>query len=159
MYGGRVDLTRLDQVLDLGDRDPACGCALRVEVGRGVAVHQVAVPVPLPGMHQCEVGPDPPLEDIGDTIELPSLLGRRHHRHPARGVVAPRQPAVGDLGTDPCRCIEGRYAHPSGPQPLGQRALRGQFHLELAREELAGELLVLPHVGGDCPANSLVLQQ
>lgn len=82
VYGGRVDLTRLDQVLDLGDRDPACGCALRVEVGRGVAVHQVAVPVPLPGMHQCEVGPDPPLEDIGDTIELPSLLGRRHHRHP-----------------------------------------------------------------------------
>ncbi len=60
-----------------------------------------AVPVPTAGMHQCEIGPDPPLEDMvtpsnstvslaGDTTPPP---GRRSR----------------DLGAPtPCHCIEAR---------------------------------------------------
>ena len=41
----RVDLAGLDQLLDLGDRDPAGHGAQRVEVARRLVEHQVAVPV------------------------------------------------------------------------------------------------------------------
>jgi hypothetical protein len=48
---------------------------------------------------------------------------------------------------------------PSNPQPLGQRALRGEVDLDLALQVLLGEELVLAHVGGDHPADLLGLQQ
>src|SRR5690625_4592713 len=40
-----VDVAGFDQVLDLGDGDPPGRRALRVEVGRGLPVDQVAVPI------------------------------------------------------------------------------------------------------------------
>ncbi len=72
---GGVDLSGLDELLDLGDRDPAGRGTVRVEVGGGLPVDEVAVPVALPGVHQREVGADGPLENVGDTVELAGLLG------------------------------------------------------------------------------------
>jgi hypothetical protein len=68
----RPDLADVDQVLDLGDGDPARGRAQRVEVARALAVDEVAGAVALPGVDQCEVGDDRLLEDVrprltGDT--------------------------------------------------------------------------------------------
>ncbi len=114
MHRGGIDLSGLDEMLNLSDRDPAGGGALRVEVGGRRAVHQVAVPVALPGMYQREVGADPTLENVGEAVELAGLLGRRHHRNRARCVVAPRQAAVGDLSADPGRRVERRDAHAPG---------------------------------------------
>src|SRR4051794_27491671 len=51
VYVVRADLTRLDELLDLGDGHPAAHRGERVEVARRLPEHQVAVPVPLPGPH------------------------------------------------------------------------------------------------------------
>src|SRR5947208_59148 len=53
-----VELTGLHEVLDLGDADPPAHRRQRVEVARGVAIDEVAVPVALPGADQPEVGDD-----------------------------------------------------------------------------------------------------
>ncbi len=42
---------------------------------------------------------------------------------------------------------------------LGQGALRGEDHLQLAGKVLPGELLVLPHVGADGAPDPAVLEQ
>src|ERR1700743_75312 len=81
VHGGGVNLSGFDEEFHLGDGDPSGGCALRVEVAGGLAVHQVAVPVTFPCVHQREVGADAALEDIGDTVELAGLLGGRHDGH------------------------------------------------------------------------------
>ena len=60
----RVELAGLDELLDLGDRDPPAHRGERVEVARRVAVDEVAVPVALPGAHQPEVGDDRLLQDV-----------------------------------------------------------------------------------------------
>src|SRR5262249_1741997 len=57
-----VDLARLDELFDLGDRDPAGHRAQRVEVARGLVVDEVAVPITHRGPHQREVAHDAELE-------------------------------------------------------------------------------------------------
>ena len=51
-----IELARLDQLLDLGDRDAAGGGHHRIEVARGLAVDEVAVGVALPRLDEREVG-------------------------------------------------------------------------------------------------------
>jgi hypothetical protein len=75
-----------------------------------------------------------------------SLAGEATATLPSGGVVAPGQPALGDLGADAGRGEEGRDPAAAGAQPLGQGALRGQLDLQLAGQVLAGELLVLADV-------------
>jgi hypothetical protein len=71
----------------------------RVEVARGLAEDEVAVPVALPGPHQAEVGDDRLLEHVLLAVEdRVSLAARRPHV--AVAVVPPRQAALGDLGAD-----------------------------------------------------------
>src|SRR6478609_2328346 len=76
----RFQLARVHEVLDLGDGDPPAHRRQRVEVARGVAVDEVAVPVALPGPDQPEVGGDRLLEDVlpGAVLrgELSGLLRR-----------------------------------------------------------------------------------
>src|SRR5215203_3682692 len=154
---GRVDLLGpdlpdVDHLLDLGDRDPPGRGAQRVEVARALAVDEVAGAVALPGVDQREVGDDRLLEDVRPRLardgQLAGLLDRRRDRHRPVGGVAPGQAALRDLGADAGRREEGRDAGAAGAQPLGERALRRQLDLELAGEELPGELLVLADVGG-----------
>ena len=49
--GGHIDLARLDQMLDLGDRHLAGGRHDGIEVARGLAIDEVALAVGLPGVH------------------------------------------------------------------------------------------------------------
>ena len=94
------------------------------------------------------------LEHVVAATEATHLLGGRGDLDRPVAVVPPRQAAVGDLGADAGRGVEGRDAGPAGPQPLGEGALRRQLDLELAAEVLAGELLVLADVGGHHPADA-----
>ena len=118
---------------------------------------------PLPAPDQAEVGADRLLEHVRPRLavdlEVLGLLGRGGERDVAVRVVAPRQAALGDLGADAGDREERRDADAAGAQPLGERALRGQLDLELAVQVLALELLVLPDVRGDHPADPLVLEQ
>ena len=154
-----VQLARLHEFLDLGDGDLPGHGAERVEVHRGGVEDEVAVAVALPGVHEAEIGGQRLLEDIVGAVEAADLLRRGGDRDVAVGVVLLRQAAVGHLGADAGRRVERRDPRPAGTQLLGQRALRGEDHLELAGEVLPGELLVLPHVGADGAADPAVLQQ
>src|SRR5690606_21331209 len=53
-----VQLAGLDELLDLRDGDPAAHRGERVEVARGLAEDEIAVPVALPRPHEPEVGDD-----------------------------------------------------------------------------------------------------
>ena len=119
-----VEFAGFDELLDLGDRDPAGHGAQRVEVARRRVVDEVAVPVAAGRADEREVGDDPVLQHVVPAAELADLLRRRGDRDRAVGVVAPRQPTVGDQGADAGRGVERRDARAAGPQPLGQRALR-----------------------------------
>ena len=96
---------------------------------------------------------------ISLAVEGADLLRRGRQRDRAVGVVAPRQPALGDQGADTGRGEERADAGAAGAQPLGERALRGELDGQLAGEVLPGELLVLPDVGRDDAADPPRLQQ
>ncbi len=143
-------LAGLDQLLDLRDRHPSGHRAQRVEVAGGVTEDEVAVAVTTPGADQPEVGHDGPLQDerarpFGG-VELARVLWRAGHGHVPPVVIAPWQTTVRDLGADPGRGVEGGNPGTAGSQPLGQRALRRQLHLELPAQVLPLELLVLTDV-------------
>ena len=121
------------------------------------------MPVALPGADQAEVGGDGLLEHVGALHpvdgEVARVLGRGGHRHGAVAVVAQGHAALGDLGARAGDRVERRDARAPGAQLLRERALRGQLDLELAGQVLPLELLVLPDVGRDHPADPLVAQQ
>ena len=70
----------------------------------------------------------------------------------ARAALAVELPfflALGDVGAHPGAGEESGNARAAGADALGKRALRIELDLELAREILLGEQLVLAHVGRD----------
>ncbi|MDQ0708221.1 hypothetical protein QFZ52_000873 [Arthrobacter woluwensis] len=74
-------------------------------------------------------------------------------------VVLLGQAALGDLRADAGRRVEGGDARATGSELLRQGALRGEDHFELTRQVLAGELLVLTHIGADRAADAAVGEQ
>jgi hypothetical protein len=54
--------------------------------------------------------------------------------------------ALGHQGADAGLGVEAGNARAAGAHPLGQRALRAEFHLQLTRKILALEFLVLAHI-------------
>ena len=74
-------------------------------------------------------------------------------------MVAPRQATVGDQGADTGRGEERADPATAGAQPLGQRALRGEFDGQFAGQVLPSELLVLSDVGRDDSGDPACLQQ
>ena len=121
----------LDQLLDLGDRDPPAVADHRVEVARGLPVDEVAEAVGLPRGHEGEVADDAALEDVLPPVEFAGLLPLGDDRAVAAGVKK-----AGD-------------ARAAGADPLGERPLRAELQLELAGQVLPLELGVLPDVGRD----------
>src|SRR5271154_3200073 len=111
-----VDLARLDQMLDLGDGEPAGRRHHRIEVARRLSVDEIAFGVALPGMDEGNVGDEPGLHDVGLVVEVADFL------------------ALGDDRADAGLGEEGGNAGAAGADALGQRALRIEFELELARE-------------------------
>ena len=153
-----VEHARLDELVDLGDRDAPGHARERVEVAGRLLEAQVAVPVADRGTHEAEVGADGPLEHVlagaAERVERAQLLRVAGERHGAVGGVAERHAAVGDRGARTRRGVERRDADAARAQPLGERALRGELDLDLAAEVLAGELLVLADVRRDHPADA-----
>ena len=103
----------------------------RVEVARGLAVDEVAGGVALPGLDDGEVGEQAALHHVFLAVELLHFL------------------ALGDQRADAGLGVEGRDAGAAGADALGQRALRVEFQLQLAGEELLREQLVLADIGRD----------
>src|SRR5690242_13921621 len=79
VYLVRVDLSRLHQMLDLGDRQPAGRGAERIEIAGAAPVNEVAVPIPHVRVDQTHIGVDRPLENVRHAVEFPYLLGRGRH--------------------------------------------------------------------------------
>ena len=75
------------------------------------------------------------------------------------GGVFQRQAAVADGRARAGRCVECRYSGATRAQAFGERALRAQFDLELARQILALELFVLADVAGDHTRDLPVFEQ
>ena len=93
--------------------------------------------------------------------ELERLHGLRRARDRDRpvAVVPTRQAALGDLGADARLREERRDAAAAGAELLGERALRRELELELAREVLPLELLVLADVRRGHLGDPLLRQQ
>ena len=133
---GRVDVVGIEfarrhEMLDLGDGDLRRGRHHRVEIARGLAIDQIAGGVALPGMDDGEVAEQPALHQVFVAVELAHFL------------------AFGDQRADTGLGEEGRNTGAAGADALGQRALRIEFELQLAGEELLGEQLVLADIGRD----------
>ena len=106
-----VDLARLHQVLDLGDRDLAGGRHHGVKIARGLAKDEIALGIALPCMDQGDIGNHAGFHDIGLAIEDALFL------------------TFGDHGAHAGFGEEGGDAGAAGADALGQRALGGKLDL------------------------------
>ncbi|MNI32658.1 hypothetical protein D3C73_865790 [compost metagenome] len=129
MHLVRVDAADRHHLLHFHDADLAGHRAGRVEVARGLAEHQVAGLVGLPGLDQGNVGAQRGFHHVVLAVELTGFLAFGHHR------------AIAGSGE------ERRDTRTTGTQAFGQGALRIELQLQLAGQELPFELLVLAHVG------------
>lgn len=163
VHGVGVEHSGLDELLDLHDADAPGHRGERVEVARRLVEHEVAVAVPPPRVHEREVGDDRLLEHVvaGPTrdVEGAHVLGGRRDGDASGAVVAAGKPALRDLRADARLRVERGDARSAGAQLLGEGSLRGELELELAREELPLELLVLPHVRRRHLADAAGVQQ
>src|SRR5688572_19623186 len=131
--------------LDLDHADLAAGRGGQVEVARGLAEYEVAGFVGFPRLDDAEVGENAALEDV----LFRSIWAVERFRFLA----------LGDLGADAGLGVESGNARAARAHPLGERALRAEFDLELPGEVLALELLVLADVGADHLLDLLGAQQ
>src|SRR5580698_8536991 len=124
----RIELARLDQKLDFGNRDPAGGRHHGIEVPRRLAINEIAPAIALPRFNEREVGGHTALKNIRPAAELACLL------------------ALGYNCSEPGRRVEAGNARAAGPDTLGQRALRNEFEINAASEHHVFEQLILADV-------------
>ncbi len=120
-----------DDLFHLDDADLAAGGGGHVEVSRRLAEHDVAGFVRLPRLDDGQVGEDSFLQDVVLTPEALHFL------------------ALGHLRADAGLGVEAGDARPARAAALGERPLRAELDLQLARQILALELLVLADVARD----------
>src|SRR5215472_15907051 len=137
----RILLAHLHQFLHLGDRHLGGHAHQRREVAGGLTKDEVSPPVTLEGTDDREIGHERRLEHVLPPVDGAGFL------------------AGGDLRPHSGGGVEASNSAAAGADPLRQRALRIQLHLELAAEELPLELLVLPDVAGHHLLNLLGLEQ
>lgn len=114
--GFGIDAARLHEPRHLDDRTIRRGCHQRREVARRHAVGEIAVGVAGLSLDQRIVRLEPALLHIGAPLEF----GQRF--------------ALGQIGAEGGRRVEGRDARASRAYALGERALWHKLELELARE-------------------------
>src|SRR5581483_2074176 len=117
--------------LRFGNRDLAAGGGRRIEVARGAAIDQVAVRIGLPGLHQCQIGLNAALQDVGHAVEFLVLFAFRYECAYAGA------------------CVKTGNAGATGAHPFRQGPLRTKLHFKLAGEILSFELGVLAYIAGD----------
>ena len=98
----------------------------RVEVARGLAEDEVAAAVALPRLDDAKSAVQRALEHVVAPVELARLL------------------ALGDQGADAGRREERGDAGAAGADALGERALRVELDLELARRNSRSNVLFSP---------------
>src|SRR5438105_2410728 len=76
----RVERSRRDELLHLGDRDPSRRDRHRVEIAGGLSIDEIPQPVPLPRGHERKISHDAPLEQVFPPVEDLGLLALRHQR-------------------------------------------------------------------------------
>ena len=130
-----------DELLHLGDGRARGHRHHRREVPRRAAEEQVSHRVALPGLDERVVRGEGGLHHVGTPAEPAHLLALRDDRAVAGG---------GE---------EGGHPRAAGPDPLRERTLRVQLHLDLAGEEHLLEDLVLADVGRHHLLHLPVLQQ
>src|SRR5262249_22646476 len=109
-----INFARLNEMLDLRDRQ-AAGCRHhRIEVARGLPVNEIAFRVAPPGVHEEDVGDEAGLHHVGFAVEIANFLALGDDRADAR---------AGEEGGNPCA---------AGANALSHGALRVEFKLELA---------------------------
>src|SRR5689334_15009107 len=126
-----IELSRLYNLLHLGNCDARRRGHYGIKVAGGLAENQVAPSVRLPGFDQGEIGFQSALHHIHAAIEFAHLLAFRNH-----GASASRREECWNTGA-------------SCPYALRQRALRIQLKLNLAAEHKLLEQFVLADVGAD----------
>src|SRR4051812_26280575 len=112
----RIEAADRNDFFHLRNADLARRRGRLVEVAGGLAEHQVAALVGFPALDDAEVGANSTLQDIILAVEILDLL------------------TLGHLRADAGLGIESRDARAARPHPLGQRALRTEFYLQLARQ-------------------------
>src|SRR5690606_1116433 len=65
-----IDLSRLDQMLNLGDSDLAGSGDHRIEVPRGLPIDEIALGIALPRVHDRQVGDDAAFHDVSLAVEF-----------------------------------------------------------------------------------------
>jgi len=142
----RVDVAWLNERFDFGDRYLPRHGADGVEVARRLIEHQVPEGVAFGRPDEGEIAGDGLLEDELALAETTALLCRRGHGDRAVWGETPRQASVGHLGADSGGRVEPGDTGPAGPQPLSERALGDELHLELPTHVAALEIRVLAYV-------------
>ena len=118
---GRVNLVGVEladghQLFHFGHRDFAGRGHHGVEVAGRAFVDEVAGGVAFPGFHEGEIGDKAGFHQVHFAVELAAFLAFAH------------------LGAVAGRSEKRRNSCPAGSAALGQRALRNEFHFELAAE-------------------------
>src|SRR5882757_2794694 len=141
IHGGGVHGVGIElghRMLDLRDGHGRAHRRAGVEVAGGQPIREVAEEVAVVGVHEAEVGLDRVFQDVGTTVDVPDLLGRRDLHGHAAGAVAPGEPAQRDGRPGPGGGVERADPGPAGPHALGQRSLRHKVDLDAAVEHLPG---------------------
>ena len=163
VHGVGVEVARLDELLDLCDAHAPGHRGQRREVARRLVEHEVAEAVALQGVHEREVGGDRLLEHelvrLAGELEGLHGLGAARDRDRPVGVVPTRQAAIRDLRADARLREERRDAAAARAELLGEGSLRRELELELAREVLPLELLVLADVRRGHLGDALLREQ
>ena len=135
-----IDSARLHQLLHLGNGDFRGGRHHRIEVLRGFSINEIAQPVATPGFDQREIGGERAFQQVAAAVELAHLFAVRDHR-----------PHAG-------RRIKCGNACAARANSLGQRALRDERQLELARQHQRFQQLVFAHVAAQVRSDHAGLQ-
>src|SRR5437899_9546475 len=127
----RRELAELDKFFDFGDDIIGSRGHHGIKVARGFAVDEVAPAVTLPRFDESEITAQAALHDDHATVEFAGFFSFGDHGAVARGRV------------------ERGNAGAAGAKTFAERALRIEFHLQLAAKNQLLEEFVLSHVGGD----------
>jgi hypothetical protein len=126
-----IEFSDFDENFDFRNgHTTACG-SHGIEVARGLAIHEVATCIALPGFHERKIGVNAALQDVGEAVELALLLPFSYGSADARAR------------------IEAGDARATRAHAFSERTLGAEFHFEFSGEKLPLEFAILADIAGD----------